>query len=218
MFGLEYFFFCMTKKTEFDVQHALNRIVGHVLRIIHWSGVNKAGKLVVACPQPGSSGACIHVPSKDSQAFAWILKDTERSATFTCFTNMCFNDEKRVDRCRNMLYPRWQSHIPALITSVCQYQWLGADDWAKLPRDDLKSGSIYWMGTSEEKRRVTIDTQPGCPARLTISNVSTHWRFFRRAWERIGRIRKTPFIELRERKSMTEDHAQDVVIVREQAK
>jgi hypothetical protein len=201
-----------------DAQHASNRSIGHVLDMIHWTGVDDDGKLVMACPQYGDSGACIRVPLKASRAFSWILKDTERTATFACLTNMCFNDERRLDRCRKKHHPQWLNHISALVTSVCQYQWLGADDWAKLPREDLQDGSMYWIGTGHDKRRVTIDVQPGFPARLAIPDNSTPWRFFRRAWERIERIRQTPHIELRERRLMAEDHARDVVIVREQAK
>ncbi|KAI4854284.1 hypothetical protein E4T44_00277 [Aureobasidium sp. EXF-8845] len=63
---------------DFVVKHALDRIVGHVLRKICWTGVNDAGKLVVACPQIGDSGSCIHVSSDGSRALAWILEDTER--------------------------------------------------------------------------------------------------------------------------------------------
>jgi hypothetical protein len=203
------------KTLELDVQRALARFVDHTLHKICWTGVNNAGKLVVACPQFGDAGACIHVPLKCSQAFAWILKDNEGSATFACLTNTCFFGESLVNRCQRASHPQWRNHIPALITSVCQYQWSGADDWTKLPRKDLQNGSVCWMGTGEDKRRVTIETQTMGPTKLTISNRSTHWKFFRRAWERIERVRQIPHIELRERRLMTEDHTQDVVIVRD---
>jgi hypothetical protein len=198
------------------VQRALTRFVDHTLHKICWTGVNNAGKLVVACPQYGNAGACIHVPLKDSRAFAWILMDNARSATFACLTNMCFFGEPRVNHCQRESHRHWRNHVPALITSVCQYQWLGADDWKKLPQKDLQNGSVCWMGAGVDKRRVTIETQYMGPAKLTISNHLTHWGFFRRAWERIERVRQTPHIELRERRLMTEDHTQDVVIVRDQ--
>jgi hypothetical protein len=69
---------------EYEVKRSLDRFIGHVLRKICWTGVNDAGKLVVACPQFGDSGSCIHISSKEFRAFAWILKDTEQSATFAC--------------------------------------------------------------------------------------------------------------------------------------
>jgi hypothetical protein len=196
-------------------QNAFGEIVSDVLYHIRWTGVNDDGKLVMACPQFGDSDACIHVPLKYCRAFAWILKDTERTATFACLTNMCFIDERQLDRCQTTSNPQWRNHISALITSVCQYQWLGADDWVKLPRHGLQGGSMYWMGTSEDKRRAAIGAQPGCAVRLAISDSSARWRFFRRIWERIERVRQASHIELRERRSMTEDHAQDVMIVRE---
>jgi hypothetical protein len=151
---------------------------------------------------------------ENHRALTWILKDTERSATFACLTNTCLVDHPQDDKCRNTPNPVWQELVSAVITSVCQYRWGGADDWAKLPQDDLENGSVYWMGTSEDKRRVTIETQPRTPTRLMISNKSTHWGFFRRAWERIERARQKPHIELRERRLTTEDHTQDVLIVR----
>ena len=201
------------KKLEMDVQSALTHSIGHVLHNICWTGVNNASKLVVACPQYGNSGACIHVPRKDARAVTWLFKDTERSATFACLTNTCFSGDNRAGKCQNTRHPRWKNQVPALITSVCQYQWLGADDWTKLPQNDLQNNGVYWMGTSVDKRRVTIETHQRDPARLSVSNSSAHWRFFRRARERVERIREAPLIELRERSLMTEEHAQDVVIV-----
>jgi hypothetical protein len=196
------------------VQRDLVLFLNHTLRKICWTGINAAGKLVVACPQLGDSGACIHVPLENHRALTWILKDTERSATFACLTNTCLVDHPQDDACRNTPNPLWQGHVPAVITSVCQYEWRGADDWSKLPQNDLQNGSVYWMGTSADKRRVTIETQAGRPARLMISKNSTRWSFFRRAWERIERLRQTPHIELRERRLMLESHSQDVVVVR----
>jgi hypothetical protein len=189
------------KRLDPDAQHALNSFVNQILRKICWTGINATGKLVVACPQFGDSGSCIHLPLKTSRALTWILKDTERSATFACLTNTCFVDHPRVGECQDILSPQWQDHVPAVITSGCQ--------------KDLQNEGVYWMGTSEDKRRVTIETQAAGPARLTISNHMTHWSFFRRAWERIERMRQTPHIELRERRLMIEDHKQDVVIVRD---
>jgi hypothetical protein len=201
---------------DINAQHALSRSVSHILHKICWAGVNDAGKLVVACPQHGNSDACIHVPLTHTRALAWLLKDTERSATFACLTNACFTVTPWLDICQNTPHPRWKNRIPALITSVSQYQWLGADNWAKLPLADLQKGAVYWMGTSEDKRRVTVKALPGkCPARLIVSKSAARWRFLRRAWERIERVRQTPHIELRESSLTTEDHTQDVVVFRD---
>jgi hypothetical protein len=199
---------------NFNVQHAFNGFIRHILRKICWTGVNDAGKLVVACPQHGNLDACIHLSLKSSRAFTWLLKDTERSATFACLTNACFIVEPWLSTCQHTPHPQWQNQVSALITSVCQYQWLGADDWVKLPRKDLQNLSEYWMGTSEDKRKVTIQTHPGSPPRLTLLDSPAQWRFLRRAWERIERLRQSPHIELRESSLMTESHAMDVVIVR----
>jgi hypothetical protein len=200
---------------EFDVKRALDHFVGHVLRKICWIGVNDAGKLVVACPQFDDSGSCIHVSSKDSRAFTWILKDTERSATFACLTNTCFIVHPRLDGCQDTPHPQWRYHVPALITSVCQYRWLGADNWAQTPRSDLVNGSVYWMATSEDKRLVAIETHPSSPVRLIVFNSPTPWRLLRRAWERFERIREATIVELRENSFMEDDRATDVVIVHE---
>jgi hypothetical protein len=198
---------------DFDVKRALDRFVSHVLRKICWTRVNDAGKLVLACPQFGDSGSCTHVSSRDFRALAWILKDTERSATFACLTNTCLVVKPYLDRCQDALQPQWQNRVPALITSVCQYRWLGADDRAQTPQSALQSGSVYWMATSEDKRLVTIETHPSSPAQLVISNSPTPWRLIRRAWERVERIRESTILELREKDSMTEDRATEVVIV-----
>jgi hypothetical protein len=201
---------------ELDVQRALTRFVDHTLHKICWTGVNNAGELVVACPQYGNAGACIHVPLEDSRAFTWILKDTEKSATFACLTNMCFTiGVSRVGNCQDKSHPQWRNHVPALITSVCQYQWLGADDWAKLPRFYLEDDCVYWMGTGEDKRRVASKLSRRGLDRLIISDGPSNWALIRRMWERLERIRKIPHVELRERRLMTDDHAQDVVLVRE---
>ena len=107
--------------------------------------------------------------------------------------------------------------VSALITSVCQFRWLGADDWEKLPSDGLQDGFTYWISTIGDRQSVTtIETCPGNLIRLMIPNSSTRWRLIHRAWERIKRLRKTPFIELRERSLMAENHARNVVIVREE--
>jgi len=199
---------------EVDVQRALYRFIGHTLHKLCWTGVNSARKLVVACPQYGNSGGCIHVPLKESGAFTWILKDTEKSATFACLTNMCFFVGIPGEDCQQRPRPKWGNHVPSLTTSVCQYRWRGADDWEKLPRHDLQDGVLYWMGVGEDKRRVTSRSFIFGSTQLTISDSSFHWAFFRRMWERVERIRQASHIELRERRLMTEDHVHGVKIVR----
>ena len=198
---------------ELDARLALEQVVVSVLQRIGHTGVNDDDALVVACPQRDDSGSCIHFSPRTFRALTWILKDTERSATFACLTNTCFVVNKQVGRCQATKLPGWQNHISALITSMCQYRWLGADDWAKVPTN-LQNGGVYWMGTDKDKRRVTIGATNG-PTMLRISNSPSHWGFFRRAWERFEKIRDVSHVELRERISMAEADTKDVVIVRE---
>jgi hypothetical protein len=79
------------KALERDLQHALRLSIEYTLHKISWTGLNDAGELVVACTQYGNSDACIHV---DRTGLAFILKDTEHSATFACLTNTCFIPEE----------------------------------------------------------------------------------------------------------------------------
>ncbi|KAG9514611.1 hypothetical protein KCV07_g7967, partial [Aureobasidium melanogenum] len=200
-------------------QRTLYQSIRYVLRQICWTGVNSASDLVVSCPMLDNANACVHVSMEDSRALRSILKDTERSATFACLTNTCFIVEPWLTECQKRPQPPWRNQIPALVTSVCQYQWSGANDWnkvIKLPQDHLEDEGDYWMGTNDYKRKVTVETDPIHPIRLTISNSEAPWRHFRRAWERFGKVRKHSLIELRERTMMTEEHAREVVIMRKQ--
>lgn len=198
-------------------QHALDRIVGHVLRKICWTGINDSAKLVVSCTTFDDSDGCVHIPMKDRRAFACILTDTERSATFACLTNMCFEVHPPI--CQGLPATRWQNQIHTIDTSVCQYQWLGADDWIKVHQNDLKHDVFYWMGTSEDRRKVTVRTLrrpmgisgvPCVETRLSVSNSPSYWRFLRRAWERFEKVRQDCHIELRERSLMTENYATEL--------
>jgi hypothetical protein len=200
---------------DFDVKRALDRFVGHVLRKICWTGVNDADNLVVACPQFDDSSSCVHISSKDSRVLTWILKDTERSATFACLTNSCFIVSPWLVGCQNTPSPLWQNHVSALITSVCQYKWLGADDWEQIPRGSLQDGNVYWMSAGEDKRLITIGTHHSSLVKLTISHSSAPLRLLRRAWERIERIRETQIVELRENNLTMKDRATEFVIVYE---
>jgi hypothetical protein len=199
-----------------DKQEALGRDIRYVLRRICWTGINSATNLVVSCPMQSMTNACIHIPLKKSRGLASILKDTEGSATFACLTNTCFTIEPWFTGCQGKPQPPWQNHISALITSVCQYEWSGANNWTKLPQGHLKDTAIYWIGTNDDKRRVTVKTDPLHLSRLEVSDSSTNWRFLRRAWERLEKIRQSSVIELRERSSMTDDHAIEVVMMHEQ--
>lgn len=193
-------------------QHALRHYSRHVLGQICWTGVNDAADLVVSCPAFDNSDGCIHVPMKESRALACILKDTERSATFACLTNTCFCVEPYV--CRNVQDPHWQNRVSVLVTSVCQYQWMGANDWVKLPQTELQERASYWMGPNDGKRRVKLYST-SCksdPPSLRISDSSVNWRFYRRIWERLDKMRDETHIELRERTLMTEDYAKEVII------
>jgi hypothetical protein len=198
-----------------DTKRALDRFVGHVLRKICWTGVNRADKLVVACPQFDDSSSCVHISSKDSRALTWILKHTERSATFARLTNSCFIVSPWPVGCQNTPSPLWQNHVSALITSVCQYKWLGADDWEQIPRSNLQNGNVYWMSAGEDKRLITIGTHHSSPVKLIIPHSSAPLRLLRRAWERIEKIRETQIVELREDNLTIEDRATGVVIVHE---
>lgn len=203
------------KNLDHDLQDALRLFLEYVLHKVCWTGVNSAGSLVVACPQFGDSGSCVHIPCRESRALTWIFKDTERSATFACLANTCFDDVPNVAKCQNIAHPQWQNRVPALITSVCQFRWLGADKWERSPQTLLNDGDEHLLGTSEEKRKVTIETSSNVPARLKVSDSPIRWPFRRRMWEQVGRVRTTLFIELRERTLMTEDHARDVIVFRE---
>lgn len=198
-------------------QSVLNRYIRRVLQVISWTGVNNAGKIVVSCPAFGDSDGCIHISGKGSRPFSCILKDTERSATFACLTNSCFTVDSRLQNCQKTPKPHWKNRISALSTSVCQYQyqWSGVNDWEKLSREDLKQGGLYWIGNSDDKRRVTAETHSPNLTKLMVSGSLMNWRFLCRAWERFERVRRVPCIELREKSLMTEDCARDVLIVRE---
>ncbi|KAI5272748.1 hypothetical protein E4T47_04115 [Aureobasidium subglaciale] len=193
---------------------ALTRVVTHVLRKLHWTGMNEENELIAACPTIDDPDGCIHIPMDDRKAFASILEDTERSATFACLTTKCF--EMLSYKCQTSPKPKWQRQVPALVTTVCQYRWLGANQWEKMSESDLQNDCSYWMGSSSDMRRLTAEvTDPHSPTKLRFSNRPTNWRYMRRAWERYEKIRQVQFVQLRERTTMTEEFATEVIILRE---
>lgn len=197
-----------------EQQRAVGKCVRHVLRKLCWTGVNHKAKLVLSCPSPEHADGCIHTSLKESHALASILRDSEQSATFACLTTTCV--EVGQYQCQTSSEPRWRDRTPALITSVCQYQYLGADDWQKLPQKDLKDGKLYWMGSLHNKRRLLAEVsgrQGGCTT-LKLSDSQTPWPFFIRAYERVERMRSY-YVALREKSLMAEEHAEDVLVFNE---
>lgn len=154
-----------------EEQHAVSHCVRYVLRKLCWTGVNDKGKLVMSCPSFEQSDGCVHVSLRDNHALAGILKDTEYSATFVCLTTKCFIITDQV-YCQWLGQPMWKNQIPFLVTSVCQYKWLGADDWDLLPRKDLENGKLYWMGSRQDKARFVAEVN-GRQGSSTVLKLST---------------------------------------------
>jgi len=170
-------------------QHAVSHCVRYVLRKICWTGVNDRIRLVVSCPSFEQSDGCVHVPLRENHALAGILRDTEDSATFVCLTTKCFITDQC--SCQHSDHPEWRNEISVLVTSVCQFKWLGADDWDLLPRKDLENGKLYWMGSRQDKARFVaeVNGRQGCSTVLKLSKSQTPWPFFLRAYERVERLR-----------------------------
>jgi hypothetical protein len=139
-------------------RNALKTIVDYVVKKICWTGVNRQGRLVVACPSVGDAYGCIHMPLEQNLMLASILKDSDRCATFACTTTRCIQTAGYM--CRKSMDPKWQDRAQLLITSVCQWELqgvkilktpTGGEEWRKSSQQELQNGGRYWMGGDRGK-------------------------------------------------------------------
>jgi hypothetical protein len=139
-------------------RNALKTIVDYVVKKICWTGVNRQGRLVVACPSVGDAYGCIHMPLEQNLMLASILKDSDRCATFACTTTRCIQTAGYM--CRKSMDPKWQDKAQLLITSVCQWELqgvkilktpTGGEEWRKSSQQELQNGGRYWMGGDRGK-------------------------------------------------------------------
>lgn len=196
-------------------QSTLSECLSYVLGKMQWTGISAASDLVLSCPAIRHWSGCVHVRESEPRVFSSILKDTEGSATFACLTNTCFTIAPWLETCQKTSTPQWQNNISALVTSVCQYQWSGAKYLQQVAQNGLPKGVSYWIGSNDDRRRVTVDTHTTGPTRLIVSDKPMNWKLLRRTWEHYEKSRRSNYIELLERTSMTDKFATEVVIVRQ---
>lgn len=188
---------------------AVISIASYVLRKICWTGVNNQEQLVVACPTPEDDGGCIHIPCKDNQVWANILRDSPNCATFACLTWKCIETDHH--KCRNIQRPEWHNKTSLLITSVCQYQWLNKEE-KKVCQQRLERGKAYWMGYYGNQCRFVARVSTGLPTILRVSESTCPAYFGARVGERMARMRSSR-TKLEEKRLKNEKHAEDVLLL-----
>lgn len=195
-----------------DDQMAVILIAQHVLKRICWTGIDHKEHLVVACPSSLDAKGCVRIPCKDKLVWVNILKDSDICATFACLTTLCIQTDEQ--RCRTLNHPEWLNEASSLITAVCQYQWVDAEE-TKVSNQCIRLGKAYWMGYPGDPCRFVARVGRERPTVLRVSE-SIIPSFLRlRISEHMARI-KARNTKLQERRLMDESHAEEVLLLPDQ--
>jgi ankyrin repeat protein len=196
---------------------AFNTIMDYVVKKICWTGVNRQGRLVVACPSRFEAYGCIRMPLEQNLLLASILKDSEQCATFACTTTRCIQTDGYM--CRNTANPKYQDRAQILITSVCQYEPQGVNlltrstsvhEWRKSPQQGLQNGQRYWMGGNQGRLPAHVVRSPNSSTHVKLSRSLGRDRP-KLLW--VERMRGFSFIKLVETHPAIEHDAEEVFVL-----
>ena len=133
------------EKLSNDEKICLIAIIAHILDLLENTGVDRKGEyLSVLWPDASSPSYGVKVKCNDTNAWRYLLQDSESCATFAAMTSSCLEGHNHT--CRNMAAPSWQDRGGLLATAVCRDLSTERATAHTAMHLQLESGQRYWIG------------------------------------------------------------------------